>query len=132
MADRVRLSDLPPHVQAKIRARRPKLGSQPVPSGRRTAAPPGKAARPDRPIYRCHGCGDTFTAWAPAERHADQPGHRRIEWKESDVGRFDDENDEYDPLAEGRWIVNSRAVVRSKRGQKALRDLEAALIKADA
>lgn len=29
--------------------------------------------------YRCHTCAATFTAWAPAERHADAEHHRRIE-----------------------------------------------------
>lgn len=32
---------------------------------------------PDR--YRCVRCGRTFTAWAPAERHADADRHCRIE-----------------------------------------------------
>jgi hypothetical protein len=29
--------------------------------------------------YRCHICAATFTAWAPAERHADAEHHHRIE-----------------------------------------------------
>lgn len=29
--------------------------------------------------YRCHACAATFTAWAPAERHADSEHHPRIE-----------------------------------------------------
>jgi len=33
--------------------------------------------RPAR--WRCHTCGETFTAWARAEAHGDQPGHHRIE-----------------------------------------------------
>lgn len=30
------------------------------------------------PPYRCHTCGATFKAWAPAERHADAEHHHRI------------------------------------------------------
>ena len=29
--------------------------------------------------YRCGSCGQAFTAWAPAERHADTEQHQRIE-----------------------------------------------------
>lgn len=30
--------------------------------------------------WRCHRCGDTFTSWAAAERHADtHPGHWRLD-----------------------------------------------------
>lgn len=29
--------------------------------------------------YRCHACGTTFPAWAPAQRHADTARHHRIE-----------------------------------------------------
>lgn len=30
--------------------------------------------------WRCHTCGETFTSWAAAERHADsRPGHCRLE-----------------------------------------------------
>lgn len=43
-------------------------------------ASPGKTARPDRPLYRCHACGEEFAAWAPAERHGNQHGHHRIVW----------------------------------------------------
>lgn len=31
------------------------------------------------PRWRCHTCPAVFTAWAAAQRHADQTGHRRIE-----------------------------------------------------
>jgi hypothetical protein len=31
------------------------------------------------PTYRCHVCAATFTAWAPAQRHADAEHHHRIE-----------------------------------------------------
>lgn len=31
------------------------------------------------PRYRCRTCAATFTAWAPAERHADAERHCRIE-----------------------------------------------------
>jgi hypothetical protein len=30
------------------------------------------------PRYRCHACAATFTAWSPAERHADAEHHHRI------------------------------------------------------
>ena len=29
--------------------------------------------------YRCHQCAATFTAWATAQRHADEARHHRIE-----------------------------------------------------
>jgi hypothetical protein len=29
--------------------------------------------------WRCHQCGQQFTSWAAAERHADQTGHTRLE-----------------------------------------------------
>lgn len=29
--------------------------------------------------YRCHFCGAPFTAWAPAQRHADTERHHRLE-----------------------------------------------------
>lgn len=32
-----------------------------------------------RIAWRCHKCGATFTAYAPAERHADSHGGGRIE-----------------------------------------------------
>lgn len=35
---------------------------------------PSKPAR-----WRCHSCGELLTAWAAAERHADQNRHHRIE-----------------------------------------------------
>lgn len=41
-----------------------------------TARPPIGAKQP---AYRCHACAATFTAWAPAERHADAERHHRIE-----------------------------------------------------
>jgi DNA-directed RNA polymerase subunit RPC12/RpoP len=28
--------------------------------------------------YRCNDCGQTFVAWAPAERHSRESGHVRI------------------------------------------------------
>lgn len=33
--------------------------------------------RPAR--WRCHTCGETFTAYAAAQRHADTTGHRRLD-----------------------------------------------------
>lgn len=30
-------------------------------------------------LWRCHTCGATFTAYAPAERHADTHGGARLE-----------------------------------------------------
>lgn len=32
-----------------------------------------------QPRYRCHACGVSFKAWAPAERHADTERHHRLE-----------------------------------------------------
>jgi hypothetical protein len=36
-------------------------------------------AEPTAWAYRCHTCGATFTAWAPAQRHADEHHHARLE-----------------------------------------------------
>ena len=70
---RVNAADLPAGVRAKLVGR-----------GERRVLPP----RPPRPTspggddlparWRCHNCGAVFTAYAPAERHANTPGHRRI------------------------------------------------------
>jgi hypothetical protein len=58
-----------------------------LPAPARTPArhsPPEPQATPCSPTphacqWRCHTCGSTFTAWAPAERHGrTMPGHRRI------------------------------------------------------
>jgi hypothetical protein len=43
------------------------------------------------------------------------------------VSRYQDRDDDFDPLAYGRWQVNARRVLQSKRGRKALRDLRGAL-----
>lgn len=43
------------------------------------------------------------------------------------MSRYQDSDDDFDPLAYGRWQVNARRVLHSKRGQQALRDLRAAL-----
>lgn len=32
-----------------------------------------------RAKWRCVACGETFVAWAAAERHADTFGHHRLE-----------------------------------------------------
>ena len=32
-----------------------------------------------RPRWRCNDCGELFSAWAAAERHADATGHHRLE-----------------------------------------------------
>jgi hypothetical protein len=71
MPGRIRADDLPAEVRRKIVGR-----------ALRHVAP----ARPARPTpdddlparWRCHNCGAVFTAWAPAQRHANSPGHRRI------------------------------------------------------
>jgi hypothetical protein len=69
MPGRVRYDDLPAEVRKRIAGR----------TGRARKAR-GSAPRRDRSArFRCHDCGATFTAYAPAERHANAPGHRRIE-----------------------------------------------------
>lgn len=70
---RIRLEDLPAEVAHKIagktgRAQRVR-GSTP----KRDRSDRCEAAR-----WRCHNCGAIFTAYAPAERHTNRPGHRRI------------------------------------------------------
>lgn len=44
-------------------------------------APPGRrrAVARDGCTWRCGACGLATSAYAAAERHADEPGHRRIE-----------------------------------------------------
>ena len=37
------------------------------------------STKTNRLSWRCHICGQTFAAWAPAERHADATGHPRLE-----------------------------------------------------
>lgn len=44
------------------------------------------------------------------------------------MSRFAFDNDEYDPLAAGRWEWNLEQAIKGKRGQKALRELEEALL----
>jgi hypothetical protein len=44
------------------------------------------------------------------------------------MSRVSDDWDDYDPLADGRWRRNSVTTLKSKRGQKALREIEAALL----
>lgn len=88
MGDRVRLSDLPRHVQDKIRAGQDPV--RPFPPGATITGRPGPSSGPTAPggnqasaggaTFRCHACGETFTAWAPAERHGNHHGHHRIEW----------------------------------------------------
>lgn len=61
----VRAEDLPPHVRAQ-------LGVLPTKKGTAAVAKGGSSS------WRCATCGERFTRWAPAERHAG-PGHYRIE-----------------------------------------------------
>ena len=62
----VPLDDLPPNVRQAIAER---VG----------AAAPSAAAPTSRCTWRCFRCGQTFTKWAPAERHGNNAGHHRIE-----------------------------------------------------
>ena len=71
---RVNAADLPAGVQAKLVGR-----------GERRVLPPRppRPASPDDDLparWRCHGCKAVFTAYAAAERHANTPGHRRIDF----------------------------------------------------
>lgn len=43
------------------------------------------------------------------------------------MSRYQDSDDDFDPLAYGRWLVNARRVLQSRRGRQALRDLRDAL-----
>lgn len=69
----MRFEDLPKAVQARVRAEH-----DVTPARTRTSqhAAPTAGGR-----WRCgtDGCPATFTQLAPAERHADLPGHHRIE-----------------------------------------------------
>jgi hypothetical protein len=71
MPGRVNLKDLPPEVRRKL-------------VGRAIRPAPASKARPTSdddmpPRWRCHNCGAIYGAYKAAERHATQPGHRRIE-----------------------------------------------------
>jgi rubredoxin len=72
MPGRVRAGDLPPEVRRKIvgRGERRHAPARPRPTVEVEELPPR---------WRCHNCGAIFTAWAPAQRHANTPGHRRID-----------------------------------------------------
>lgn len=71
MPGRIRAEDLPPAVRAKLAGR--EMG--------RLAPRSPRPASDDLPSrWRCHNCGAIFKAYAPAERHANTPGHRRIEF----------------------------------------------------
>ncbi len=50
--------------------------------GLNAPSPPARqrAREEPRARWRCHSCLELFTAWAPAERHADAHRHRRIEF----------------------------------------------------
>jgi hypothetical protein len=68
---RVRLDQLGPKARAQVLGA---LDEQPKPKrsrGKRGSVKGGK--------WRCRACGETFTAWARAERHADDAGHHRLE-----------------------------------------------------
>jgi hypothetical protein len=70
---RIDLKDLPPALRRKIAGQaqtvsRPSLR---LPAGTAT----GRVRGSTPPRWRCHTCGQLFTAWAPAERHP----HPRIE-----------------------------------------------------
>jgi uncharacterized C2H2 Zn-finger protein len=70
MPGRVRIEYLPPEVAKRIVAR---AGRQ-----KRVRGSTRDDDRSER--WRCHNCGAVFRAYAAAERHANQPGHRRIEF----------------------------------------------------
>lgn len=64
----VNYDDLPSRVRTQIDAQ---LGS--------ATAPKRARARGGGGHWRCARCPERFTAWATAERHADETGHCRIE-----------------------------------------------------
>jgi hypothetical protein len=70
MPGRIRADDLPAEMRRKIVGRVVRLAP---PSTNRPTPNDDLPAR-----WRCHHCGAVFTAWAPAQRHANSPGHRRI------------------------------------------------------
>lgn len=66
---RVRIEDLPPAMRAQVEdqlARRPARG---------------RGSRGARGSFagRCATCDAPFSAWAEAQRHADEEGHHRID-----------------------------------------------------
>jgi hypothetical protein len=79
----VRFEDLPPSVQRQIskgRAVNTIAGRDPysVRPQRGVSAPQPPKPRA-RESWKCHDCGETFTQWAPAQRHANENRHVRIE-----------------------------------------------------
>ena len=71
MPGRIRASDLPPSVRAKLVGR----AARPAPARTRPASEP---AAP-KPLWRCRGCGKVLTSQAAADRHGGAPEHRRID-----------------------------------------------------
>lgn len=72
-----RLADLPKDVQRKILTGEAGVAGVAGSSVRRTPATP----KPRAAAFQCFGCKQTWSAWAPAERHgrARECGTGRIE-----------------------------------------------------
>ena len=78
----VRFEDLPKATRSRVAGRldRPKTGRTPPAALKEVTARPAPAPPRDAdcPRWRCHRCGQEFTAWAPAEAHG-RAGHHRLE-----------------------------------------------------
>lgn len=72
----MRFEDLPPAIQRQIRAGQGEKRSKVVTLPHSPAHPPMPKHRQS---WRCVTCGEVFTAWAKAQRHANELGHVRIE-----------------------------------------------------
>jgi transposase-like protein len=70
----MRLDQLPAKDRKAVAA-----GRVTVPKQRlsRPTTPPARVGRGSR--WRCHTCGELFTVWAKAQRHADGHGGARLE-----------------------------------------------------
>lgn len=66
----VPFSQLPPHIQRKMRTRSAAALAQPEPEAPSRSSPRIQRRGPfDDPTHRCLACGREFTDWGPAERH---------------------------------------------------------------
>jgi hypothetical protein len=81
MTGRVRLDDLPAAVRARVVAQAHPVDERATIARKERATSAAGGLR-----WRCHRCGATFSAWAPAERHANgEHGGGRVELLLDDV-----------------------------------------------
>jgi ribosomal protein L37AE/L43A len=83
----MRIEDLPPDLQARARRAMAAAANAPCDCHGDPDDPcfcpvhgyEARKERANRQTWTCHTCAETFTAWAPAERHSRATAHHRIE-----------------------------------------------------